>query len=70
MPRWLNFALGLIGLLVIAFGALRIIMRHLPDAWWSGRVAYEGMIVLTVLGLVAITVRALLPRQRRSPSPS
>lgn len=56
MPRWLNFALGLITLIVLAVGAIRALVRHMPDG--HERWTYEAMVGALAVSFVVIVVRA------------
>ncbi|MEE7503301.1 hypothetical protein [Methylobacterium mesophilicum] len=60
MPRWLQFALGLVTLIALAAGIVRTLVRHVPDevASWLGPWAYEVLVLLLALSFVAIIVRA------------
>lgn len=60
MPRWLQFALGLVTLIALAAGIVRTLVRHMPDAVasWLGPWAYEALILLLAVSVVAIIVRA------------
>ncbi|XYD08785.1 hypothetical protein R1A27_28250 [Methylobacterium sp. NMS12] len=67
MPRWLQFALGLVTLIAFAAGIVRTLVRHMPDevASWVGPWAYDALILLLAISFVAIVVRAA--RGYRSP---
>ena len=56
MPRWLHFTLGLVTLIALASGAVRALVRYLPD--WMERWIYEGLVLVLAVGFVAIAVRA------------
>ncbi|SFV11655.1 MULTISPECIES: hypothetical protein [unclassified Methylobacterium] len=56
MPRWLQFALGLVTLVALAVGIVRAIARHLPKG--MERESYEALVLVLAVSFVAIVVRA------------
>ncbi|KAA0122178.1 hypothetical protein CIW48_19465 [Methylobacterium sp. P1-11] len=56
MPRWLQFALGLVTLVALAAAIVRTLARHLPEGMerWS----YEALILALAVAFVTIIVRA------------
>lgn len=60
MPRGLHFVLGFITFVTLAVGAVRALVRHMPDALAArlGRGSYEALVLALAAGFVVIVLRA------------
>jgi hypothetical protein len=60
MPRWLHFVLGFVTFITLVVGAVRALVRHMPDALATrlGRGSYEALVLALAIGFVVIVLRA------------